>query len=123
MTSKMVNPVSAPTCMCVGAALTVFVTVAAGKVGSQWSGVLAAFPLLASVLAVFSHRSQGTAFACTLLRAMATGLYSFAAFFLALSVALPRIGTLAAFAVATAVSVVVQATTKRHLTFFQGLSK
>jgi hypothetical protein len=102
--------------LCAGAALTVVVTLAAGKVGSQWSGILVAFPILTSVMAVFSHRGQGTAFTSALLRATATGLYSFAAFFLVISVALPRTGALAAFAVATAVSVVVQAATRRHLT-------
>ena len=101
--------------MCTGALLTLFVTVAATWVGSQWSGVLAAFPLLASVLAVFSHRSQGTAFAAALLRGTATGLYSFAAFFLVLSGMLRHRSTPAAFVVAAIVALAVQALTKRHL--------
>jgi hypothetical protein len=102
--------------MLAGAVLTVVVTVAADSLGSNWSGLLAVFPVLGIVLAVFSHRTQGSVFVAALLRAMATGLYSFASFCFALSLALPHIGVPAAFAIAVALAVVVQVATKRHLT-------
>ena len=60
--------------MLAGAALTFAVTWASGRVGAGWSGLLAVFPILGIVLAVFSHRSLGPAYAAALLRAMATGL-------------------------------------------------
>ncbi|MBX3623148.1 MAG: hypothetical protein KF891_24535 [Rhizobacter sp.] len=100
--------------MAAGALLTVGVTVAAARLGSVWSGLLAVFPILGIVLAVFSHRSQGSAFAAALLRAMATGLYSFVAFCFVVSLALPPLGTALAFVLATAASLSVQATTLRR---------
>jgi hypothetical protein len=47
---------------------------------------------------------------------MATGLYSFASFCFALSLALPYTGIPAAFAMAVTFAVAVQVATKRHLT-------
>ena len=101
--------------MVAGALLTVSVTVLSSTVGSQWSGLLAVFPVLGIVLAVFSHRSQGHAFSSALLRSMATGLYSFVAFCLVLSVALPSMGTPVSFVLAVAISLAVQLVTKRYL--------
>ena len=103
-------------CMLAGATLTVAVTFLAGTVGSGWSGLLAVFPVLGIVLAVFSHRTQGSMFAANLLRGMATGLYSFVAFCFILSVGLQHFGIPIAFTVAVVVSFIVQAASKRHLT-------
>jgi uncharacterized membrane protein (GlpM family) len=98
--------------MLAGAALTFAVTGAAALFGPAWSGLLAVFPILGIVLAVFSHRSQGPAYAAALLRAMATGLYSFVAFCFVLSLALPVLGLALAFSVATLASLAVQAGTR-----------
>lgn len=101
--------------MLAGAALTVAVTGSAGALGQSWSGLLAVFPVLGIVLAVFSHRTEGSAFVAALLRAMATGLYSFSAFCFALSLALSRTSIPVAFGIAIALTITVQALTKRHL--------
>lgn len=101
--------------MFAGAALTVAVTLVASTIGDRWSGLLSVFPILGIVLAVFSHRSQGSTFAATLLRAMAKGLYSFVAFCFTLSLALPRAGIPVAFAAAVAASLAVQVATKRRV--------
>lgn len=102
-----------------GAALTLGVTWVAASVGPAWSGLLAVFPILGIVLAVFSHRSQGSAFAAALLSAMATGLYSFVAFCFVLSLALVPLGVAAAFGLATAASLAVQAASLRRMTRLQ----
>ncbi|WP_347905462.1 hypothetical protein [Pseudomonas purpurea] len=94
--------------------LTLAVTLLASSVGERWSGFLAVFPVLASVLAVFSHQSHGPAFTATLLRAIATGLYSFAAFCLVLALALPTLGLLA-FPLGVGVSLGVLFMSKRWL--------
>ncbi|MBC7995854.1 MAG: hypothetical protein H7Z15_21700, partial [Rhizobacter sp.] len=99
-----------------GAALTVGVTWVAASVGPAWSGLLAVFPILGIVLAVFSHRSQGSAFAAALLSAMATGLYSFVAFCFVLSLALVPLGVAAAFTLATVASLGVQAASLQRMT-------
>nr|BFD41150.1 hypothetical protein FFPRI1PSEUD_26490 [Pseudomonas sp. FFPRI_1] len=100
--------------MLAGALLTLAVTLLANHVGERWSGMLAVFPVLGSVLAVFSHQSQGAAFTTLLLRALSTGLYSFAAFCLVLALALPALG-LAAFVLGVAVSMLVLALSKHLL--------
>jgi uncharacterized membrane protein (GlpM family) len=101
--------------MLAGALVTVTVTWVAGTVGENWSGLLAVFPTLGTVLAVFSHRAHGGAYVAELFRAMVTGLYSFAAFCFSLSLGLSHLGIAAAFIVATSVSVAVQLASKRHL--------
>ncbi|MGB8921453.1 MAG: hypothetical protein WCC61_08060 [Pseudomonas sp.] len=78
--------------MLAGAALTLLVTMLASTVGERWSGLLAVFPVLGSVMAVFSQQTRGPAFTAALLRATATGMYSFSAFCLVLAVALPSLG-------------------------------
>ncbi|AXK56859.1 MULTISPECIES: hypothetical protein [Pseudomonas] len=100
--------------MLAGALLTLAVTLLASTVGERWSGMLAVFPVLGSVLAVFSHQSHGVAFTTVLLRSLSTGLYSFAAFCLVLALALPKLGMLA-FGLAVAVSMLVLGLSKRLL--------
>lgn len=100
--------------MAAGAALTVGVTVAAGLLGAAWSGLLAVFPILGIVLAVFSHRSQGPADAAALLRAMATGLYSFVAFCFVLALSLSGFGVAPSFALATLAALAVQGLSLRR---------
>jgi hypothetical protein len=71
------------------------------------------FPILGSVLAVFSHRAQGAAFAAALLRALTSGLYSLAGFFAVLTVAMSTLGPVAAFALAVAAAVLAQGVVQR----------
>ncbi|MCR5884931.1 hypothetical protein LRS03_19530 [Rhizobacter sp. J219] len=101
--------------MLAGAVLTVAVTTAAATLGPAWSGLLAVFPVLGIVLAVFSHRQQGAGFAAALLRAMATGLYAFVAFCFVLALGLPAWGTAWAFAVATLAALATQAATSGRI--------
>jgi uncharacterized membrane protein (GlpM family) len=100
--------------MIAGALLTLAVTLLASTVGERWSGLLAVFPVLGSVMAVFSQQTRGPAFTAALLRATATGMYSFAAFCLVLALTLPGMG-LSAFALGVAVSVGMLGVTKRLL--------
>lgn len=98
--------------MITGALLTVGVTAAAALLGEVWSGLLAVFPIIGLVLAVFTHRAQGAAQVAQVYRGMVRGLYSFASFFLALSLLWPRIdfwgACLAAVGAALAVQLAVQ---------------
>jgi hypothetical protein len=79
--------------MIAGAALTLVVTMLASTVGERWSGLLAVFPVLGSVMAVFSQQTRGPAFTAALLRATATGMYSFSAFCLVSALTLPSSGS------------------------------
>jgi len=69
-----------------GGLLTLAVTGAAATLGEVWSGLLAVFPVIGLILAVFTHRAQGPQQVAHVYRGMVRGLYSFAAFFLALAV-------------------------------------
>ena len=84
--------------MLAGALLTLTVTGVAAVVGDAASGLLAAFPVLGSVLAVSTHRSRGAAAVTTLYRGMVRGLRAFAAFFGALALGLPQVGLVTAAA-------------------------
>ena len=100
--------------MIAGALLTLAVTLLASTVGDRWSGLLAVFPVLGSVMAVFSQQTRGPAFTAALLRATATGMYSFSAFCLVVALTLPSMG-MSAFVLGVAVSVAMLRVTKRLL--------
>lgn len=101
--------------MLAGAVLTLVVTFAAGTLGQTWSGLLAIFPILGSVITVAVHRAHGTVDVTALLRAMATGYYAMVAFCFVLAIALPALGNAGAFALAVAACVAAQAATWRRL--------
>jgi len=94
---KPTSPAELLARMLAGALLVATVTTAAASLGSRWSGLLAMFPVLASVLCVFSHRSHGPAYVAHLLRGMVKGYYSFTAFCVTLALLLPQTGTATAF--------------------------
>ena len=99
-----------------GAALTYSVTSLSGALGPAWSGLFAVFPLLGSVLSVSSHRAHGPEFVIHLLRGMVLGRFSFVAFCVTLVALLPRTPPGIAFVSAGALSVLVQAATRRIAT-------
>jgi hypothetical protein len=90
-------------------ALVLSLTALSGALGPHLSGLLAPFPILTSVLAVFTHAHGGVAQVDVLLRNFLVGFYGFAAFCFVLAVALPGLATAAAFGLATAAALAVQA--------------
>ena len=101
--------------MLAGAVLVISVTHFSAALGPQLSGVLAMFPVMASVLVAFSHRHSGSAFAINLLRGTVTGYYAFAVFCIALALLLPQVGIATAFLASLAGAVVVQAISRIYL--------
>jgi hypothetical protein len=97
-----------PARMVITTALVVALTAAAPVLGAKASGLLATFPLYAAILTVFAH-ATGPGPAVQVLRGLLLGLFSFAAFFVALGALLERVGLAAAFTGATVVALVVQA--------------
>jgi uncharacterized membrane protein (GlpM family) len=91
------------------AALVVSLTAIAGWLGPQLSGLLAPFPIIATVLAIFTHAQRGTDELRRLLRGLLSGFGAFALFCLALSLALRRMDIGVAFVLATATALLVQA--------------
>jgi len=100
--------------MLAGALLVLLVTHFATLMGPGLSGVLAMFPVMASVLVVFSHRHVGASFAIQMLRGMVLGYYAFAAFCIVLALTLPTAGITSAFVLALAAAVSIQAVS-RHV--------
>jgi hypothetical protein len=73
--------------------------------------MLAALPVLACVLAVFTHREEGAPAVTALLRGMLAGMVAFVLFCQAIALAIVPYGIAPAFAAATLVAVTVQAIT------------
>jgi hypothetical protein len=92
-------------------ALVVALTAASGALGPHLSGLLAPFPIITSVLAVFTHAHGGTDQVRVLLRNFLVGFYGFAAFCFTLAVTLDSIGVAAAFSIALLAALSVQAVT------------
>lgn len=97
-----------PARMLVATAFVVLLTGAAPTLGPQMTGLLAPFPVYATILAVFAQRQQGPAAAVGVLRGLLLGLFSFAAFFVTLALLLERAGIAVAFVCAVASALAAQ---------------
>jgi hypothetical protein len=93
--------------MAVTAALVLILTGLAGALGPHLSGLLAAFPVLASVLAVFTHRQDGGSAAAVFLRGLVAGLGGFAVFCFVVTQVLPSTSIAVAFVLASVASLAV----------------
>src|SRR3954453_7595395 len=91
------------------AALVLLLTGLAGTLGPRLSGLLASFPVLATVLAAFTHVQEGPAAAAQLLRGFAIGLVAFAAFCFAVAELLPVTSVAVAFLASAGIALVAHA--------------
>jgi hypothetical protein len=87
------------------AALVLLLTGLAGALGARLSGLLASFPVLATVLAAFTHAQEGPAAVAELLRGFATGLVAFAVFCFAVAELLPSHGIAVTFLLGCAAAI------------------
>ena len=97
--------------MATGTIAVVALTRAAPLLGPRYSGVLAAFPVVTSVLAVFAQRAQGSHQANAVLRGLLLGMFSFVAFYAVLEISVERAGIAVGFAAASAAALAVLALT------------
>jgi hypothetical protein len=97
-----------PARIVVATALVVALTTAAPLLGPFTSGVVSGFPLYATVLGVFAHRTAGGEAATEVMRGLVAGLFGFATFFLVIASMLPSLGIAGAFALAIAAILLVQ---------------
>ena len=88
--------------------LVATLAVLAGVVGPTAGGVLAALPVLAAVVSVFTHRTDGPVAATAFLRGLLGGLGGFAVFCLLIALLIEPAGGPVAFIAATAGAVVAQ---------------
>lgn len=89
-------------------ALVLTLTAVAGWLGPQLSGLLAPFPVIATVLATFTHAQRGTDELLRLLRGLISGFGAFALFCFTLTLLLRQLDTASAFALATALALLTQ---------------
>jgi len=99
--------------MFAGAVLVLTVTYFAATFGAHLSGLFATFPVISTVLSVFSHRQSGHEFAICLLRGIVLGWYAFLAFSVVLGWTLPAFGLAVAFLAATASATVAQIVSRK----------
>jgi hypothetical protein len=85
------------------------VTTASSSLGPAVSGVVATFPLMSTVLAVFAHRREGPAAAAAVYRGLLVGLFSVTGFSAALALLLPRVPAPLAFEAALIATLAIQA--------------
>jgi len=97
--------------MALTALLAVTLTAAASRFGPVVGGVLAALPVLASILAVFTHARYGAAAVVALLRGMLGGMAGFVTFCALVAVLVEPLGVATSFAVATLAALAIQGTT------------
>ena len=90
-------------------ALVVVLAAAATRFGAVAGGILAALPALASVLAVSTHRRQGSAAVLDLLRGMVAGMTGFVAFCEVVALLIERTSIATTFTAATLAALAVQA--------------
>ncbi|MGZ3159191.1 MAG: hypothetical protein ACXU7H_08910 [Burkholderiaceae bacterium] len=94
--------------MLAAAALVLLLTFFSAQLGSNLTGLLSVFPVMGSVLGVFSHRHYGAGFAIKILQGMVQGFYAFTVFCLILAYGLKTQPWLLCFLMATLAAVVIQ---------------
>ncbi len=95
--------------MAVTASLVAALATSTELFGPLVGGMLAALPALASVLAVFTHRRDGSEGVVGLLRGMLSGMAGFVGFCAVIVMLIVPAGTVAAFAAATVTAIGLQA--------------
>jgi uncharacterized membrane protein (GlpM family) len=90
-------------------ALVLALTALAGQLGAKLSGLLAPFPVIASVLAVFTHAQHGEQDLLRIMRGFVIGLVAYALFCFALAVSLESLGIAVSFLLAAIAALATQA--------------
>jgi uncharacterized membrane protein (GlpM family) len=90
-------------------ALVLALTALAGQLGAKLSGLLAPFPVIASVLAVFTHAQHGEQDLLRIMRGFVVGLVAYALFCFALAVSLESLSIAESFLLAAIAALTTQA--------------
>lgn len=98
-----------PARMLLMVSLVLGVTRLAPYAGPAASGVIASFPFMAVIVAVFAHVQSGEAGSTQVLRGLLSGLYGFAAFFFVLSMALAHWSLASSYGAAVLSALCIQA--------------
>ena len=97
--------------MAVATSLVILITATARRLGPSLSGTLAALPIYAGTLTIFSHCASGWRAALAVLRGTLYGLAGYATFFLVLTMLMQRHGLTISFAAAVLATLIVHGCT------------
>ena len=93
--------------MLVATVFVLIITGLASVLGPNWSGILTPFPIMTSVLAIFSHTLQGSGAAITTLRGLVIGLLGFTTFLFLQTFLLPEFSVALSFGIALVVNALI----------------
>ena len=93
--------------MVVATVFTLVITGLADLLGPTWSGVLTPFPILTTILAIFSHSLQGSDAAVATLRGLVIGLLGFTTFLFLQAFLLNEFSVALSFGIAFVVNAVI----------------
>ncbi|HEY6363062.1 MAG TPA: hypothetical protein VIX63_18285 [Vicinamibacterales bacterium] len=105
-----------PLRMTAAAALVVVLTGAADRLGPEWSGLLAPFPVATAIIAAFTHAQRGVDSVVVYFRGFLPALVSFGLFCLVLALALEPFGLTVALLLALAAQLSTQSITLWSMT-------
>ncbi|MBD2702199.1 hypothetical protein IC229_16220 [Spirosoma sp. BT702] len=97
-------PFDIPIRMGVATLFVLIITGLAHVLGPNWSGILTPFPILTSVLAIFSHTLQGSNAAIVTLRGLVMGLLGFTTFLYLQAHWLPEFSVATSFGMAVVIN-------------------
>ncbi|UFH56314.1 hypothetical protein [Spirosoma sp. KNUC1025] len=100
-------PFDIPIRMAVATLFVLLITGLANMLGPRWSGLLTPFPIMTSVLAIFSHMLQGSNAAILTLRGLVIGLLGFTTFLFLQAYLLPSFSIAASFGIAFLINTVI----------------
>ena len=93
-------PFDIPIRMLVATLFVLVITGLAAVLGPNWSGILTPFPILTSILAIFTHTLQGSDATILTLRGLLIGLFGFTTFLLLQAFLLPEFSVALSFGLA-----------------------
>lgn len=100
-----------PLRMCAATVMVLALTTGAERLGPEWSGLLAPFPIFTYIMVVFIHAQSGCAAACRLLRGVVIGCFAAAAFFGTVALMLPSVTILWTYIAAVGAALAVNGVT------------
>lgn len=106
-------PFDIPIRMVVATLFVLAITQLASVLGPNWSGILTPFPIMTTILAIFSHTLQGSRAAITTLRGLIIGLLGFTTFLFLQAFLLNEFSIALSFGIAFAVNVLINVVASR----------
>lgn len=106
-------PFDIPIRMVVATGFVLVITGLASVLGPNWSGILTPFPILTSILAIFTHTLQGSDATILTLRGLLIGLFGFTTFLLLQSFLLPQYSVALSFGLAFVVNALINLVASR----------